>query len=58
MFLGLSQPVTEMSNLLTYSMLQSPSWEAKLFAASQEIPRILWNPNDISWGVKAPGAQG
>ena len=25
-------------------MVQSPSWEAKLFAASQEIPRILWNP--------------
>jgi hypothetical protein len=30
--------------LLTYSMKQSPSWEAKRFAASQEIPRILWNP--------------
>ena len=30
--------------LLTYSMVQSPSWEANLFAASQEIPRILWNP--------------
>ena len=25
-------------------MVQSPSWEAKWFAASQEIPRILWNP--------------
>jgi hypothetical protein len=23
---------------------QSPSWEANRFAASQEIPRILWNP--------------
>ena len=22
----------------------SPSWEANWFAASQEIPRILWNP--------------
>ena len=31
-------------NLLTYSMVQSPSWEANWFAASQEIPRILWNP--------------
>ena len=31
--------------LLTYSMVQSPSWEANCFAASQEIPRILWNPN-------------
>ena len=25
-------------------MEQSPSWEAKRFSASQEIPRILWNP--------------
>ena len=24
--------------------MQSPSWEASWFAASQEIPRILWNP--------------
>ena len=30
--------------LLTYSMEQSPSWEAIRFAANQEIPRILWNP--------------
>jgi hypothetical protein len=30
--------------LLTYSMEQRPSWEANRFAASQEIPRILWNP--------------
>jgi hypothetical protein len=30
--------------LLTYCMEQSPSWEANRFAASQEIPRILWNP--------------
>ena len=30
--------------LLTYSMVQGPSWEANWFAASQEIPRILWNP--------------
>ena len=29
--------------LLTYSMEQSPCWEAKRFAASQEIPHILWN---------------
>jgi hypothetical protein len=28
---------------LTHSMEQSPSWEANRFAASQEIPRILWN---------------
>ena len=25
-------------------MQQSPSWEANRFAASQEIPRILWDP--------------
>jgi hypothetical protein len=30
--------------LLTYSMEQSPSWDANWFAASQEIPRVLWNP--------------
>ena len=27
-----------------YSIVQSPSWEANWFAASQEIPRILRNP--------------
>ena len=36
--------LTTNSYLLTYSMVQSPSWEASWFAASQEIPRILWNP--------------
>ena len=30
--------------LHTHSMDQSPSWEADLFSASQEIPRISWNP--------------
>ena len=25
-------------------MVQSPYWEANWTAASQEIPRILWNP--------------
>jgi hypothetical protein len=30
---------------LTYSMEQSPSWEANRFVASQEIPRGLLNPN-------------
>ena len=32
------------SSLLTYSMQQSPSWEANWFSANQEILRILWNP--------------
>ena len=38
--------VNKVSNycLLTYYMEQSPSWEANRFSASQEIPRILWNP--------------
>jgi len=30
--------------LITNSMEQSPSWIANRFSASQEIPRILWNP--------------
>ena len=30
--------------LLTQSMEKSPSWEANGFTASQEFPRILWNP--------------
>ena len=29
--------------LLTYSMEQSPSWEANRFPVTQEIPRISWN---------------
>ena len=32
------------SYLHTYSMEQSPSWEANRLAASQEIPRTLLNP--------------
>jgi len=32
------------TNLLTRSMVQSPSWAANWFAASQEIPRISQNP--------------
>ena len=31
-------------SLCTYSMEQSPSWEANRFSASPEIPRISWNP--------------
>ena len=31
-------------HLLTYSMVQSPSWEANWSAASQETPRISKEP--------------
>ena len=34
----------EIFQILIYSMVQSPSWAANWFAASQEIPRISWNP--------------
>ena len=34
----------EFTYFLTYSMVQSSSWEANWFAASQEIPRISRNP--------------
>jgi len=32
------------TNCLTYSTEQNISWEADRFSASQEFPRILWNP--------------
>jgi hypothetical protein len=35
---------TAVTHSLTHSTQHSPSWEANRFAASQEIPRILWNP--------------
>ena len=43
------------TDILTYSIEQSPSWEANRFSASQEFPRILWNPKvhyrylSLSW---------
>jgi len=36
--------VTYYQFLLTHSMVQSPSWEANRFAASQEIPGVSRNP--------------
>jgi hypothetical protein len=33
-----------MTHSLTHSLEQSPSWEAKTSSATQETPRILWNP--------------
>jgi len=39
-------------NTLTYSVEQSPSWQANSFSASQEVPRILWNPKDYCRACK------
>ena len=36
--------MTWIGRIVTYSMVQSPSWEANCFVASQEIPRISRNP--------------
>ena len=44
LFLQCHQDDVYITYLLTYFMEQSPSWEANRSAASQEIPRILWNP--------------
>ena len=35
-------------------MQKSPSWEANQFSASQEIPRILWNPKVLYCVDKCP----
>ena len=35
-------------------MVQSPSWEANRFSASQEIPRILWNPEGLLLHSQVP----
>ena len=35
---------TQLYPILTYSMVQSPSWETNWFEASQEIPHISRNP--------------
>ena len=43
-FLRMNTWMFETCRRLTYSIQQSPSWEANRFSSSQEIPRILWNP--------------
>jgi hypothetical protein len=35
---------TYLTNSLTHSMEQSPFWQVDSHSASQEIPRLLWNP--------------
>jgi len=42
--LNAGEPHVTVTSLLTYSMVQSPSWEANWFEASHEIPRISPNP--------------
>ena len=37
-------PDESSQHILTYSMVQSPSWEANWFAATQEIPLIFMEP--------------
>ena len=39
---------------ITYSVEQSPSWEANRFAGSQEISHILWNPKTHYRSNKCP----
>jgi hypothetical protein len=47
-------PLFVLTYLLTYSMVQSPSWEANWFVASPEIPRISRNPKVHSRTHKRP----
>ena len=43
-FLHCSEVRPALTVILTYSMVQTPSWAGNRFAASQEIPRISRNP--------------
>ena len=43
-FTALRHLLLQLTYLLTYSLKQSPSWEANRFSTSQEIPRTLRNP--------------
>ena len=43
-YVGSYLPTYLLTYLLTHTMEQSSSWEAIRVSASQEIPRILWNP--------------
>jgi len=50
----MQQSIELLTYLLSYSLEQSPSWEAHRFSASQEIPRILWNPKVHYGSHKCP----
>jgi len=39
--------------LISYSMEQSASWKANWLSATQQIPRILWNPKFINVFTRA-----
>jgi hypothetical protein len=43
----------EVGTEITNSMEESPTWEADSHSASQEIPRLLWNPKFITFFTKA-----
>jgi hypothetical protein len=45
--------IHEIISYLNNCMEQSPSWEANSFSASQEIPRILWNP-EVYYYIRLP----
>jgi hypothetical protein len=44
MYITVKRAEASPNKLLTYSMGQSPSWDANRVSACQECPRILWNP--------------